>query len=229
MPIDDATKIPVAIVGGGPVGLLLALFLDRYGVPSVLFNTEAEVRPHPKGSTHNARTMEHHRRLGIAAKIRALGLPPDRPTDVGYFTRLNGWELARLRMPSEAEKQRAVAMSPATDQMPEPLLRANQMYVEQFLLAHARTRPNINVRFGWQVIKFNDDQDGVTIEAEAADGSRREHWRAQYLVGCDGGRSVVRAAAAEGTTLEALIQAIVASDAFQKRVKTGAALPVPTQ
>jgi len=192
MPTDNASKIPVAIVGGGPVGLLLALFLDRYGVPSVLFNTEAEVRPHPKGSTHNARTMEHHRRLGIAAKIRALGLPPDRPTDVGYFTRLNGWELARLRMPSEAEKQRTVAMSPATDQMPEPLLRANQMYVEQFLLAHARTRPNINVRFGWQVIKFDDDQDGVTIEAEAADGSRREHWRAQYLVGCDGGRSFVR-------------------------------------
>jgi len=72
------------------------------------------------------------------------------------------------------------------------LLRANQMDVEQFLLTHARTRPNINVRFGWQVIKFDDDQDGVTIEAEAADGGRREHWRAQYLVGCDGGRSFVR-------------------------------------
>ncbi len=191
----DANTIPVAIVGGGPVGLLLALFLDRYGVRSVLFNTEPEIRPHPKGSSHNSRTMEHHRRLGFSAQIRALGLPPDRPTDVAYLTRLNGAELARLRMPSEAEKQRAVANSAATDQVPEPILRANQMYVEQFLLEQARRSANITIRFGWQVEKFEDDADGVTIEAESAAGAneaRHEIWRAQYLVGCDGGRSFVR-------------------------------------
>jgi 2-polyprenyl-6-methoxyphenol hydroxylase-like FAD-dependent oxidoreductase len=188
-------SIPIAIVGGGPVGLLLALFLDRHGVRSVIFNSEAEVRPHPKGSSHNSRTMEHHRRLGIAQDIRSFSLPPDRPTDVSYFTRLTGWELARLRMPSEAEKQRAVAASAATDQVPEPILRANQMYVEAFLLAHARTRKNITVRFGWQVDKFEDDDEGVTVEAEAVAGASkdaREKWRAQYLVGCDGGRSFVR-------------------------------------
>jgi 2-polyprenyl-6-methoxyphenol hydroxylase-like FAD-dependent oxidoreductase len=188
-------KTPIAIVGGGPVGLMLALFLDRYGVRSVIFNSEAEVRPHPKGSSHNSRTMEHHRRLGIAQNIRAFSLPPDRPTDVSYFTRLTGWELARLRMPSEAEKQRTVVTSPATDQVPEPILRANQMYVESFLLAHARTRKNITVRFGWQADKFDDDEQGVTVEAEAIAGENkgaRETWRAQYLVGCDGGRSFVR-------------------------------------
>ena len=192
MPGEDIANIPVAIVGGGPVGLLLALFLDRYGVRCVLFNSEPDVRPHPKGSTHNSRTMEHHRRLGIAAQIRALGLPPDRPTDVSYFTRLTGFELARLRMPSEAEKQRMVAASPATDQVPEPILRANQMYVEAFLLREARSRPNISVRFGWQVTGFEDDPDGVTLKAQATDGSGQEGWRAQYLVGCDGGRSFVR-------------------------------------
>lgn len=189
---DDVKNAPVAIVGGGPVGLLIALFLDHYGVGSVLFNTEHEVRPHPKGSTHNARTMEHHRRLGIARQIRALGLPPDRPTDVSYFTRLNGYELARIRMPSEAEKQRKVAASPATDQVPEPILRANQLYVEQFLLEYARSRPNISVRFGWTVQSFEDDASGVTVRAESADGKASETWRAQYLVGADGGRSSVR-------------------------------------
>src|SRR5260221_13671741 len=86
-------RIPIAIVGGGPVGLLLALFLDRYGVRSVIFNSEPEVRPHPKGSSHNSRTMEHHRRLGIAQNIQAFSLPPGRPTDVSYFTRLTGWGL----------------------------------------------------------------------------------------------------------------------------------------
>ena len=76
---------------------------------------------------------------------------------MSYFTRLNGFELARLRMPSENDKQRIVASSPATHQIPEPILRANQMYVEAFLLREARARPNIRVRFGWQVGKFDDD------------------------------------------------------------------------
>jgi len=55
----------VAIVGGGPVGMMLALFLDWHGVRSVLFNTEETTRWHPKGSTESSRTMEHFRRLGI--------------------------------------------------------------------------------------------------------------------------------------------------------------------
>ena len=187
---DSVKNIPVAIVGGGPVGLMLALFLDQYGVRSVVFNSEPEVRRHPKGSTHNSRTMEHHRRLGIAPQVRNLSLPINRPTDVSYYTSLTGWELGRIPMPSEADKRRAVTSSAATDQTPEPLLRANQMYVETFLLAHARTRPNITIRFGWQVTAMKEDADGVTVEAES-DGSR-ESWRAEYLAGCDGGRSFVR-------------------------------------
>jgi 2-polyprenyl-6-methoxyphenol hydroxylase-like FAD-dependent oxidoreductase len=188
--MNETNNIPVAIVGGGPVGLMLALYLDHYGVRSVIFNSEPEVRRHPKGSTHNSRTMEHHRQLGIGPQVRDLCLPINRPTDVSYYSTLTGWELGRLPMPSEADKRRAVANSAATDQIPEPLLRANQMYVEAFLLEHARTRPNITIRFGWQAAGLQEDADGVTVEAESAAG--RERWRAQYLAGCDGGRSFVR-------------------------------------
>jgi 2-polyprenyl-6-methoxyphenol hydroxylase-like FAD-dependent oxidoreductase len=190
--MTEPKSIPVAIVGGGPVGLMLALFLDYHGVRSVIFNAEPEVRWHPKGSTHNSRTMEHHRRLGLAQTVRGFSLPVDRPTHVSYYTRLTGWELGRIPMPSEMDKRRAVAASATTDQVPEPLLRANQMYVEAFLLEEARRRPNITVRFGWQGDKFEDDADGVTVEAAAIGGGEREIWRAQYLVGCDGGRSFVR-------------------------------------
>src|SRR4029079_18983705 len=145
MPADNVKQTPVAIVGGGPVGLMLALFVDFYGVRSVIFNAEPEVRRHPKGSTHNSRTMEHHRRLGIGPRARALCLPIDRPTDVSYYTSLTGWELGRIPMPSEADKRRSVANSTATALTPEPLLRANQMYVEAFLLAHARTRRTLTL------------------------------------------------------------------------------------
>jgi 2-polyprenyl-6-methoxyphenol hydroxylase-like FAD-dependent oxidoreductase len=192
MPEDKAKQIPVAIVGGGPVGMMLALFLDYYGVRSVIFNREPEVRRHPKGSTHNSRTMEHHRRLGIGPQVRDLCLPIDRPTDVSYYTSLTGWELGRISMPSEAEKRRSVANSPATALTPEPLLRANQMYVEAFLLAHARTRPNVTIRFGWSATAFQEDDQGVTVTAESTEGGPSETWRVQYLAGCDGGRSFVR-------------------------------------
>ncbi|MBH8320580.1 FAD-dependent monooxygenase, partial [Pseudomonas aeruginosa] len=157
-----ALKAPVAIVGGGPVGMMLALFLDRHGVPVVLFNSERTTRWHPKGNTHNARTMEHYRRLGLSDGIRRLGLPADHPRDVAYFTRVNGWELARLDMPSERERLQAARQAPDTDQVPEPLLRANQMYVERFLLEHLRTRPSIQLRFGWRVDDFQQDADGVS-------------------------------------------------------------------
>ena len=144
----NGTRIPVAIVGGGPVGLMLALFLDLHGVRSVLFNTEKTTRWHPKGSTEGSRTMEHFRRLGISEEIRALGLPPDHPTDVAYFTRFGGFELARLRMPSANETRQNIAEAPKTDQVPEPIHRANQMHLERFLFDHAKTRPNITMRFG---------------------------------------------------------------------------------
>ncbi len=172
--------------------MMLALFLDRHGVRSVVFNTEPDVRFHPKGSTHSARTMEHYRRLGFAEAVRKLGLPADHPTDVAYFTRFNGYELARLRMPSVAEKRAAVAASPATGQVPEPIHRANQMYVERAMAERVRARPNIALRFGWQVTGLAADADGVSLRAQPVSGGATETWRAAYAVGCDGGRSFVR-------------------------------------
>ena len=190
--MTDTNGIPVDIVGGGPVGLALALMLDRYGVASVVFNSDIDTRWHPKGSTQNARTMEHYRRLGFAHELRKLGLPADHSGDVAYFTRFNAYELARLKMPSAAQKARAVADAGALDQFPEPVLRANQMYVEAFLLDEARRRDGITLLFGWEVTAFTQDADGVTLSAQSADGGGNERWRASYLIGCDGGRSFVR-------------------------------------
>ena len=79
----------------------------------------------------------------------------------------------------------------------------------RLLFEHASTRPNITMRFGWRVGEFSEDADGVTVQAERvtaetsdteADYSesvghatgQAETWRAQYLVGVDGGQSHVR-------------------------------------
>src|ERR1700722_7064207 len=127
------TAAPIIIIGGGPVGMVLGMNLAGLGVRSTIVNTETSSRWHPKGNTHNARTMEHYRRLGIAKALRKVGLPPGHPTDVAYFTSLKGWELTRHPLPSESEKMAQVAEAGPTDQILEPLFRANQMYVEREL------------------------------------------------------------------------------------------------
>jgi 2-polyprenyl-6-methoxyphenol hydroxylase-like FAD-dependent oxidoreductase len=185
-------EAPIVIIGGGPVGMNLALNLAAFDVRSIVLNTEPRTRWHPKGSTQNSRTMEHYRRLGLARQIRALGLPPDYPTDVGYFTRLNGWEMSRVSMPSEAEKMRHVAAAGATDQVPEPILRCNQMYVETFLFEHLKTVRAVELRFGWCAIDWEVREDGVTVEIEEVASGRRETVSGAYLVGCDGGQGEVR-------------------------------------
>ena len=188
----DVTTAPVIIIGGGPVGMMLALNLDALGVRNIVVNAQIRPQWHPKGGTHNSRTMEHYRRLGLASRIRKLGLPPDHPTDVVYFTRMNGWELQRIAMPSEREKQRSLAEAGATDQVPEPILRCNQMQVESLVFDHLTTRPNVVSRFGWQCVDFADHGDRVSAVIEEVGSRRRQTIAGQYLVGCDGGQGLVR-------------------------------------
>jgi 2-polyprenyl-6-methoxyphenol hydroxylase-like FAD-dependent oxidoreductase len=187
------TTTPIAIIGGGPVGMVLAMNLAAFGVRSILINTEPSTRWHPKGNTHNARTMEHYRRLGISKKLRQIGLPSDHPTDVAYFTTLNGWEMARHPLPSEGEKQAQLEKAAPTDQVPEPLFRANQMYVEAALFRHVRALPLIDARYGWRCVAIVQESDGsFKIAIEEVTTGRREELAARYLIGCDGGHSIVR-------------------------------------
>ena len=156
----------VIIIGGGPVGMALALNLAALGVRSDLINRETGPRWHPKGSTQNARTMEHYRRLGIVEKIRSVGLPRDLQTDVTYFTSLTGWELARIAMPSEGEKLAARDAAPADDQEVEPLYRCNQMHAEAAVFDYVQTCGLIDKRYGWDCAAWREHADGVSVEVE---------------------------------------------------------------
>ena len=130
-------RTSVLIVGGGMVGLSLAVDLGTRGVDCMIVSEGATEATHPQGNTLNARTMEHYRRLGLADQVRSAGLPPDHRTDVVYITRFAGWELARLAMPSSAEKLRNRTRSEHTQLTPEPLHRANFFYIETILKRRA--------------------------------------------------------------------------------------------
>ena len=137
--------------------------------------------------------MEHYRRLGIAEALRKVGLPPDHPTDVAYFTTLNGWELARHPLPSERQKMARLAEAGPTDQVPEPLFRANQMYVEAHLFRHIKTLPQIDARYGWRCVGIAERGGGNVCRHDRRGGVRAARRASfDYLAGCDGGHSFVR-------------------------------------
>ena len=188
----EPRNAPVLIVGAGPVGMVLALDLARWGVPSLLVDAEFTTRRYPKGNTHNARTMEHYRRLGLSEQVRAAGLPPDHPTDVAYFTRITRHELARLPMPSAAAKVAAAREAGVFAQVVEPIHRANQMYVEEILAAACDCSPLVNLCRGWQASGVSQRAEAVHVTLRGVDDGRNVAVRGAFLVGCDGGRSQVR-------------------------------------
>lgn len=185
---------PVLISGGGPVGLVLSIELAWRDVPSIVLNTEPTTAAHPQGNTHNSRTMEHYRRLGIADRVRAVGLPPEFTTDISYLTRFTGHEFARIPMPSSAEKQRRIAEQDMSFLTPEPIHRSSQFYVEPELFAHAETLDGIDLRFGWELIDFTQYADRVESTIRHSETGDPETIVSKWLAGCDGAQGYTRRA-----------------------------------
>jgi len=191
----QSAKTQVAIVGGGPAGLMLAIELGCRGIDCMVLEEDATTPDFPKANATSARTMEHYRRRGFAHEIRALGLPPDHPQDVMYCTRLAGAELARFRIPSRAQAEQHTAFGDyGASAWPTPELphRAQQMYIEPILKRQAERYPSVQVCFGRRVLGLEVAADHALLEVEQlADGTRRRI-EARYVVGCDGARSLVR-------------------------------------
>lgn len=187
----ETIHTPVLIVGGGMVGLSLAVELGTYSADCMIINEGETTAGHPQGNSLNARTMEHFRRLGLSRAIRETGMPADHPTDVVYTTRFAGWELARLTMPSTVQK---LADPENTALTPEPIHRANFFYIEPILKARAEELDSVDVRFGCRLLSFEQDNDGVIAIVENVQDGTRLNIRCDWLVGCDGARSTVRQA-----------------------------------
>jgi 2-polyprenyl-6-methoxyphenol hydroxylase-like FAD-dependent oxidoreductase len=146
--------VDVLVGGGGPFGLMLANELGRRGVSVALFDAKPSTAFNPQANATQARTMEHYRRLGFADEVRSLGLPVDFPTDVAYFTRYAGYELARFRLPSSREAGESVRRQSGSWSAAELPHRVSQKYVEQVLRRHAEGLPGVRVQYGWELIGF---------------------------------------------------------------------------
>ena len=90
----------VLVIGAGPVGLTLAIDLGKRGIPTLLVEQKPLPAHLPKMERSNARTMEIFRRLGIADRVRGVGLPADVPMDVYVTTRLTDEPILHLPYPA---------------------------------------------------------------------------------------------------------------------------------
>lgn len=188
-------QVPVLIAGGGPVGLTLALALARQGVAAVLVERNPSTTTHPKMDITNGRSMELFRHLGVADELRRVAVPEDHPFDVSWVTDLNGWELARFRYPTVAQRRTLIRDRNDGTMTLEPAMRVSQALLEPALKNILETRaPLVDVRYGWGLQTFQQDESGVhAVIRHSATGATRMI-RAQFLAGCDGAGSVVRKA-----------------------------------
>ena len=183
----------VLIVGAGPVGLTMAMDLAQRGVAVLMAETRHEGEPPNVKCNHvAARTMEIFRRLGVAQAVRDAGLPADYPNDVAYRTTVTGIELSRIPIPARKDRYTATGGPDTWWPTPEPPHRINQIYLEPVLFAHAQATPRLTILNRTRIDTFDQDDSGVIARGVNLDSGDALEIRCDYLVGCDGARSMVR-------------------------------------
>ena len=183
MGVTMSNDTQVIIVGGGPVGVGLAVELGLRGVSCIVVERRTGMHNVPKGQNLTARTLEHFYCWGIIDEIRAArvmpaGFPESGLTAYGNL-RSEYWYAPPMREivnPYYFQKN---------DRLP-------QYEMEKVLRAKAGTIPGVELRLGWAAESVADNGDGVTLTMTEESSGRRIELTADYLAGCDGAHSMVR-------------------------------------
>jgi 2-polyprenyl-6-methoxyphenol hydroxylase-like FAD-dependent oxidoreductase len=165
----------VLIVGAGPTGLVLALWLTRLGIKVRLIDKAASPGTTSRALVVHARTMELYQQLGIAGEVLARSLP---------FTAVNLWVRGK-RVAHAVLGDLGRGLTPFPEMLVFPQDQHEQLLIEQL------GRAGVLIERPCQLINFDQDADGVVARLRGADG-RQITCRAQYLAGCDGAHSAVR-------------------------------------
>ncbi|MEM7093761.1 MAG: FAD-dependent monooxygenase [Actinomycetota bacterium] len=187
---------PVLVAGGGSVGLSLAAELGWRGIECLVVEERAGLNDHPRANAVANRTMEYYRRWGVDDAITNAGIPPDLPAEYLWVTTLHGREVHRVSLPpfDQLLLTRQTGGYAEAEHNWSPYLKTitGQNEVEQVILDYVSEQASVDFRFRWRLVEFDDDGAQVTCVLEGVETGRRETVTADYLVGCDGGRSIVR-------------------------------------
>jgi len=166
----------VLIAGGGPVGLLCAWLLGRRGLPVLVCDDNSELQADPRAATTHPATLDLLEEDGLADDMARVGLV----APIFQF-----WDRPSGKL--VAEFDHAVLNG---DTRHPFVVQCEQFKTAKLLLERLRGLSNVEVLFSHEVIGVSQSADSVSIEMRGPDGVKRH--TGAYLIGADGGRSVVR-------------------------------------
>lgn len=182
-----SVRVPVLIVGAGPVGLALAGDLGWRGIQCTLVERTDGVIRQPRMDMVGIRSMEFCRRWGIVPWVESAGYNRDYPQDCAWVTDLNGYEFGREPFPAPAAEK----CPPVSPQKRE---RCPQNFFDPVLVRFVRSTGRVDLRHETELESFQDRGDHVVATLKHDVTGERSQVEADYLVGCDGGASSVRQA-----------------------------------
>ena len=163
------------IVGAGPTGLVLALWLTRLGVRVRIIDKTAEPGTTSRALAIHARTLELYSQIGLAHEVVVRGR---------VMGAVNLWVSGR-RVAHAVLGDMGAGLSP----FPYALILAQDEH--ERLLSDRLSREGIRVDRQTELVDFSEQANHVVAHLKRADGAT-ETYTAQYVAGCDGAHSVVR-------------------------------------
>lgn len=182
----------VVIIGGGPVGLGIAIELGQRGIRCILAERQMQPQRIPKGQNLTQRTMEHFHFWEAEPQLRAARtIPPEYGIGglTAYGTLLSGYHYDWL--------QREL-VKPFYFKDNE---RLPQYETEKVLRQRLAQLTTVQTLYGWDCHGVTQDDQGVTVNLNDRVQQATRGIRAKYVVGCDGSRSKVREQAGIRQTL----------------------------
>jgi 3-(3-hydroxy-phenyl)propionate hydroxylase len=166
----------VLIVGGGPVGLLCAWLLGRQGIPVRLFDLNDAPQADPRAATTHPATLDLLADDGLADDMARVGLVAP---IFQFWDRPSGQKMA--------EFDHAILKNDTAHPF---VVQCEQFKTAKLLLERAQKLPNVDILFGHEVTGVSHGANRVTLDVQGPNG-QQSHAGA-YVIGADGGRSVVR-------------------------------------
>ncbi len=180
------TALPILIVGGGPVGLGLAGELGWRGQRCIMLERTDGVVGQPKMDFVGVRTMEFCRRWGIVKWVHEAGYNRAYPQDCAWVDSLTGHEFGREVFAALQDEPRLPQSTYSRGE------RCPQNFFDPVLARFAGQFPAVELRFEAEVLGFEERPDRVIAHTRNLATGAEQQVEGSYLVGCDGGSSMVR-------------------------------------